>query len=47
MVTLTGDRMQHNIVMPRAGLQEDRITIRLESWRNRTVVYDEYTYTLE
>lgn len=47
MDTLTGDRVQHNIVMPRDGLQEDRITIRLQSWRNHTIIYDEYTYTLE
>lgn len=47
MELLTGDRIQHNIVMPAAGLSEDKITIRLQSWRNSNTIYDEYTYTLE
>lgn len=41
------NHVQHNIVMPREGLQEDKITIRLQSWRNHNIIYDEYTYTLE
>lgn len=47
MEVLVGDRIQHNIVMPSEGLAEDKITIRLQSWRNHTIVYDEYTYTLK
>ena len=47
MEHLAGDRIRHNIMMPGAGLSEDKITIRLQGWRNHTIVYDEYTYTLE
>jgi hypothetical protein len=47
MEILAGDRIQHHFVMPSEGLAEDRITIRLQSWRNHTIVYDEYTYTLK
>ncbi len=44
---LAGDVVRHNILMPREGLREDAITIRLQSWRNHTIIYDEYTYTLQ
>ncbi len=44
---LAGDRVRHSMVMPAAGLEEGRITIRLQSRRNHTIIYDEYTYTLE
>lgn len=47
MQFLTGDRVRHNIVMPVSGLAEDKITIRLQSSRNHTIVYDTYTYTLK
>lgn len=47
MEMLTGDRIQHSIVIPSEGLAEDKITIRLVSWRNYNIIYDEYTYTLE
>ena len=47
MELLTGDRIKHNIVLPSAGLAEDKITIRLQSWRNYNIIYDEYTYTLK
>ena len=44
---LAGDRVRHSMVMPAVGLEEGRITIRLQSWRNHTIIYDEYTYTLK
>lgn len=47
MEFLAGDVVRHNILMPREGLKEDSITIRLQSWRNHTIIYDEYTYTLQ
>lgn len=47
METLVGGRIQHNIVVPSEGLAENEITIRLQSWRNHNVIYDEYTYTLK
>ena len=47
METLVGGRIQHNIVIPSEGLAEGKITIRLQSWRNHNVIYDEYTYTLK
>lgn len=39
-------RVMHNIVMPGDETAMDSITIRLVSWRNETIVYDEHTYTL-
>lgn len=47
MEFLAGDVVRHNILMPREGLREDAITIRLQSARNHTIIYDEYTYTLQ
>ena len=47
METLVGGRIQHNIVIPSEGLAENKITIRLQSWRNHNTIYDEYTYTLK
>ncbi len=39
--------VQFRITMPREGLSDDRITIRLHNAQNRKIVYDNYTYTLK
>lgn len=42
-----GDIQQERFLVPREGLSEDKITIRLQNRRNYNIIYDEYTYTLE
>lgn len=39
--------VQFRITMPREGLTDDKITIRLHNAQNRKIVYDKYTYTLK
>lgn len=41
------DGVQFRFTMPREGLADDRITIRLHDAQNRKIVYDKYTYTLK
>ena len=47
MRTLADGRVIHNILVPWDRLPEEKITIRLHSWNNHNIVYDEYTYTLQ
>ncbi len=42
-----GDPHLYHGTIPAEFMPEDKVTIRLQSWRNYNVIYDEYTYTLE
>lgn len=39
-------RLYHGTI-PAEFMPQDKVTIRLQSWRNYNIIYDEYTYTLK
>lgn len=39
-------RLYHGTI-PAEFMPKDKVTIRLQSWRNYNIIYDEYTYTLK
>lgn len=42
-----GEPQLYHGTIPAEFMPEDKVTIRLQSWRNYNIIYDEYTYTLK
>ncbi len=42
-----GEPKLYHGTIPAEFMREDKVTIRLQSWRNYNIIYDEYTYTLK